>query len=86
MCHGLNAIHSSGATDRDDDSSGKADAQVQLISRLEMTEHNQDKLLIDATCGPVEVRHPTDFSLLNEAQKLTETLSDTMISQVRDSI
>jgi len=45
----------------------ESDAQAQLISRLELTEHNQDKLLIDAKCGPVEVRHPTDFSLLNEA-------------------
>jgi len=40
-------------------------------------------LLIDATCVPADIRHPTDLSLLNEARELTETLIDAMHSQVR---
>jgi hypothetical protein len=42
-------------------------------------------LLIDATCVPVDIRHPTDLSLLNEARELTEALIDAMHSQMRDS-
>jgi transposase, IS5 family len=40
--------------------------------------------LIDATCAPVDIRHPTDLSLLNEAREATEILIDAMHVQVRD--
>jgi IS5 family transposase len=45
---------------------------------------NQGSLLINATCVPADIRHPTDLSLLNEARELTETLIDAMHSQVRE--
>jgi hypothetical protein len=46
---------------------------------------NQGSHLIDATCAPVDIRHPTDLSLLNEARELTEILIDAMHPQVRES-
>jgi hypothetical protein len=41
--------------------------------------------LIDATCTPVDIRHPTDLSLLNEAREVTEILIDAMYPQIRES-
>jgi hypothetical protein len=46
---------------------------------------NQGSLLIDAICAPVDIRHPTDLSLLNEAREVTEILIDAMHAQVRGS-
>ena len=46
---------------------------------------NQGSLLIDATCAPVDIRHPTDLSLLNEAREVTEILIDAMHPQVREN-
>jgi hypothetical protein len=37
---------------------------------------NQGKLIIDATCGPADIRFPTDVSLLNEARENAEALID----------
>jgi len=84
--HGLRVIDSSGADDHDDRSNGgaaatAADQQVGAIPN----QPNQGSLLIDATCVPADIRHPTDLSLLNEARELTETLIDAMHLQVRDS-
>ncbi len=45
---------------------------------------NQGSLMIDATCAPADIRHPTDLSLLNEARELTEILIDSMHAQVRE--
>jgi hypothetical protein len=94
--HGLNVIRSAAASDHDDDDSsygeGAAqDADEQNASEEERT--NQGSLLIDATCVPADIRHPTDLSLLNVdavfsegvARELTETLIDAMHSQVRES-
>jgi hypothetical protein len=41
--------------------------------------------LIDATCAPVDIRHPTDLSLLNEAREVTEIIIDAMHPQIRKS-
>lgn len=84
--HGLSVIHSSAADDHDDSSDGgaavsAADQQVGAAT----TQPNQGSLLIDATCVPADIRHPTDLSLLNEARELTETLIDAMHLQVRES-
>nr|ABD96335.1 putative transposase [uncultured marine type-A Synechococcus GOM 3O12] len=49
------------------------------------TRPNQGSLLIDATCVPADIRHPTDLSLLNEARELTEALIDAMHAQIRDA-
>ena len=85
--HGLSVIRSSAVDDHDDDSShggGAARAADQQIGS-DTTQPNQGSLLIDATCVPVDIRYPTDLSLLNEARELTETLVDAMHSQVRES-
>ena len=87
VCHGLNVIRSSSLTDHDVDSSqgGGADRSVDQQIDSNTTQPNQGSLLIDATCAPADIRHPTDLSLLNEARELTEALIDAMHSQARDS-
>ena len=35
---------------------------------------NKGTLIVDATCAPVEIRYPQDFSLLNEAREILETI------------
>jgi IS5 family transposase len=84
--HGLRVIRSSAADDHDDDSDGGATASAadQKIGAA-TTQPNQGPLLIDTTCVPADIRHPTDLSLLNEARELTETLIDAMHLQVRES-
>ena len=39
---------------------------------------NNGKLILDATCAPVDIHYPTDLWLLNEARKSTEEIIDTM--------
>ena len=85
--HGLNVIRSAAATDHDDDSShggGTARPADQQIGS-NTTRPNQGSFLIDATCVPADIRHPTDLSLLNEARELTEALIDAMHAQSRDA-
>jgi IS5 family transposase len=85
--YGLNVISSAASTDHDDDSShggGTARPVDQQIGS-NTTRLNQGSLLIDATCIPADIRHPTDLSLLNEARELTETLIDAMHSKARES-
>ena len=36
--------------------------------------NNNGKLVLDATCGPADIRYPSDLSLLNEARENTETM------------
>ena len=93
--HGLNVIRSSAVNDHDDDGNqGGGDARPadqEIGSKT--TQPNQGSLLIDATCVPADIRHPTDLSLLNVdevfsegvARELTEALIDAMHSQVRDT-
>ena len=86
--YGLNVIRTAAASDHDDDVSGHGgktarEADEEISSEKERT--NQGSLLIDATCAPADIRHPTDLSLLNEARELTEILIDAMHSQVRES-
>ena len=84
--YGLKVIHSSDDKDPSDDSGSCAGSattsdQAQQSSNKQT---NQGSLLIDATCAPVDIRHPTDLSLLNEAREATEILIDAMHVQVRD--
>lgn len=85
--HGLNVIHSAASTNQDDDNSHGGGAACPADQQIgsKTTQSNQVSLLIDATCVPADIRHPTDLSLLNEARELTETLIDAMHSQVRDT-
>ena len=75
--HGLNLIGASETEDHDqDDSQGGAarvcDTEQNIISKT--TTDHQGSLLIDATYTPVDIRYPTDLSLLNEAREVTECL------------
>jgi hypothetical protein len=85
--HGLNVIHSSAVADHDDDSSHGGGAVCPADQQIgsNTTRPNQGSLLIDTTCVPADIHHPTDLSLLNEARELTETLIDAMHSQARDA-
>ena len=40
--------------------------------------YHQGKLLIDATCAPVEIAYPTDLKLLNESREKLEKMIDTL--------
>jgi len=39
---------------------------------------NQGKLIMDATCTPADITHPTDLKLLNEAREKTEEIIDAL--------
>ena len=64
--------------DEDDDSDDSTDSNSHSGSLLSPGEDeeitNKGTLLLDATCAPVEIRYPQDFSLLNEAREILETI------------
>ncbi len=84
--HGLNVIRSAESQDLDenDQSRGSTSVDEQRTPSVKASP-NQGSLLIDATCAPADIRHPTDLSLLNEAREVTETLIDAMHTHVRDA-
>ena len=95
--YGLNLIRAAETEEHDqDDSQGGGGGSVcdteQNISSTKAID-NQGSLLIDATCAPVDIRYPTDLSLLNVdevfsegvAREVTEVLIDSMYKQVRES-
>jgi IS5 family transposase len=84
--YGLKVIHSSDSQDRGDDSGsgGGSTSPTDQSQPSSQKQTNQGSLLIDATCAPVDIRHPTDLSLLNEAREVTEILIDAMHPQIRD--
>ena len=85
--YSLNVIRPSAGNDHDDDGSHGGGAtrldDQQIGSKT--TQPNQGSLLIDVKCVPVDIRHPTDLSLLNEARELSEALIAALHSQVRDT-
>ena len=85
--HGLNVIRASDAQGPGDDngSSGGSTSPPGQPTPSSQKQPNQGSLLIDATCAPVDIRHPTDLSLLNEAREVTEILIDAMHPKVRES-
>jgi hypothetical protein len=85
--YGLKLIRSSDSQDPGDDngSGGCGSATPGNQPRpSSQKQPNQGSLLIDATCAPVDIRHPTDLSLLNQAREVTEILIDAMHPQVRE--
>jgi len=81
-------MHSSDSQDPSDDNSGSGGGSTSAADQPKPSSQkqpNQGSLLIDATCAPVDIRHPTDLSLLNEAREVTEILIDAMHPQVRGS-
>jgi hypothetical protein len=85
--HGLKVIRSSGSQGPGDDngSGGGSTNPAAQPKPSSQKQPNQGSLLIDATCAPVDIRHPTDLSLLNEVREVTEILIDAMHPQVRES-
>lgn len=86
--HGLAVIQSEAAENHDDDGDQDGDSASsghQQVPAASKVVSNQGALLIDATCVPADIRHPTDLSLLNEAREVTEKLIDAMHTQVRDT-
>ena len=86
--HGLNLIRASETEKHDqDDSQGGGGSVCDTEQNISSTKaiDNQGSLLIDATCAPVDIRYPTDLSLLNEAREVTEVLIDSMYKTVRES-
>jgi hypothetical protein len=84
--HGLQVIRSSIDHDPGDDD-GRARESTSTADQpqpLSQKQTNHGSLLIDATCAPVDIRHPTDLSLLNidevfsegVAREVTEILID----------
>jgi transposase, IS5 family len=85
VCHGLNVIRSAASEDdRDGDQESSSGNGSDKHSWSPQAPDNQGSLLIDATCIPADIRHPTDLSLLNEAREVTEKLIDSMHPQVRE--
>jgi hypothetical protein len=83
--HGLKVIRSADPQGPgDDDGSGGSTSPADQPKPSSQKQPNQGSLLIDATCAPVDIRHPTDLSLLNEAREVTEILIDAMHPQVRE--
>ena len=85
--HGLKVIRSSDSQGSGDDNGGGGGSTNPAVQTQPSPQKqpNQGSLLIDATCAPVDIRHPTDLSLLNEAREVTEILIDAMHPQVRES-
>jgi hypothetical protein len=93
MGHGLKVIRSSDSQDPDDHSgsdTGSASPGDQPSSSAQ--KQNQESILIDATFAPVDIRHPTDLSLLNVdevfsegvTREVTKILIDAMHPQIRE--
>jgi hypothetical protein len=85
--HGLKVIRASDSHDSDDDSGSGGGPMSTDNQPMPTTQKqpNQGSLLIDATCAPVDIRCPTDLSLLNEAREVTEILIDAMHPQVKEN-
>lgn len=49
-----------------------------------LSNKNQGKLILDATCTPADISYPTDIKLLNQAREQTEKILDRLYEQVQD--
>ncbi len=84
--HGLIVVRSAESVDdHDDDHGGGSANSDDQQAPTSKGSTNLGSLLIDATCAPADIRHPTDLSLLNEAREVTEKLIDAMHPEVRDA-
>ncbi|WP_233130368.1 IS5 family transposase [Synechococcus sp. 1G10] len=84
--HGLTMIQSAGTDDDPDTGTGGGSSSGHSSNDDAPTPAvNQGTLLIDATCVPVDIRYPTDLSLLNEAREVTEKLIDAMHPPIREA-
>jgi IS5 family transposase len=70
---------SRGPSDDDDPSSNTTTPEEEHASQSEsQPSTNKGKLLLDATCVPVDMAYPTDLNLLNEAREKLEKIIDTL--------
>jgi IS5 family transposase len=86
--HGLEVIQASDSQDADDNGSNGGSSTDHAEQSISSTQKplNQGSLLIDATCTPIDIRYPTDLSLLNEARELTEILIDAMHPVLKENV
>jgi hypothetical protein len=84
VSHGLVVIHSAESDDDVGTGGGSSSGDSSSDERLTPAA-NQGTLLIDATCAPVDIRYPTDLSLLNESREVTEKLIDAMHPPIREA-
>ena len=47
---------------------------------------NCGKLILDASCAPVDINYPTDLKLLNQAREQSEKIIDRLYEQVREKL
>ncbi|MCB9926108.1 MAG: transposase [Planctomycetaceae bacterium] len=80
--HGSSGEDTSNDKDSPTGSSSTLDSDVDAVDdKMACTDSantNHGKLIIDATCGPADIRYPTDVSLLNEAREKTDEIIDTL--------
>lgn len=65
------------ATQQEASSDAQVDTSSDAAPPTDKPTH-QGKLVMDATCAPVDIRYPTDISLLNEAREKTEKVIDVL--------
>lgn len=71
----------------DDDGTNTRDTSDTTDSKVAVKElkANQGKLILDATCVPVDVRYPTDLSLLNEGREKLERMIDRLWEHLKET-
>jgi hypothetical protein len=40
--------------------------------------------MVDATCGPADIRYPNDLGILNQAREQTEEIIDSLYEPIKD--
>lgn len=60
----------------DDDNPPTIDSSLRSDDDKQDQAHQGGKLIIDSTCTPADIRHPTDLSILNEAREKSEMIID----------
>jgi len=72
--------------DSDDDANASnTDNNSHTVETTHETDKpNQGKLLLDATCVPMDIRYPTDLSLINEAREKTEKMIDIIWEHLKE--
>ncbi|MBO9998899.1 MAG: IS5 family transposase [Cyanobacteria bacterium SID2] len=53
---------------------------------VEEKKENREKLLIDATVAPADIKYPTDVELLNQARKTTELILDILYKSLKEKL
>lgn len=67
--------------DLNDEACGRVEGEEAVSGKERNVCGNAGTLILDATCGPVNIRYPQDFSLLNEARLLTEDIIERICEQ-----